>query len=145
MTDFSQMSARALRKVAPGLGITGASRMTKQEILDAIIALDPANRRAGTMTRGERDALHRVSTNVYDPAGHLTPHDARSLAGRNRQGRRWTTGVKYDDAQQRVIIKVRQPADRRDRAGLQQPAQRIDLMHKRAAMRRNAFGMPVAR
>lgn len=36
MTDFASMSARELRSIAPSYGVTGASRMKKDELVEAL-------------------------------------------------------------------------------------------------------------
>jgi hypothetical protein len=84
----SGLTVRELRKEAAALGIVGASRMTKDEVVAAIAALDPSNRRAGNMTRGERDALKPTPYTLYHPAQSLTPGVLRSKASLSRFDRR---------------------------------------------------------
>lgn len=81
-------NVHALRKQASRLGITGASRMTKDQVIAAIGALDPSNRRAGNMTRGERDSLRAKAYLLYHPAQNLSQADARSKSSLPRFERR---------------------------------------------------------
>jgi hypothetical protein len=76
MSEYTNMSARQLRKVAPSLGITGASRMTKDQILDRI-------------AETQRATLPGVvSVSLYDPAATIPEGRAESRAALPRALRR---------------------------------------------------------
>ncbi len=189
---YQNMPARQLRKVAPQIGLTGASRKTKDEIVSwidqnvgaltpeqrGLVGLDEApidvarerkrprgvlsditararrqgatpdvaildettsaERRAGSMTRGERDALRRTPRAVYDPAAHLSAAEQR-VAG-SRWQRRHRTGTAWNDATQRtaLVMKMtraeRRAAQRRTQARMQPAVWAIELGTGRAVL-----------
>lgn len=121
MSDYPNMGARQLRKLASAKGITGASRMTKAEILFELATLeDTSLRQAGTMTRGERDELRPRAYVLYHPAQGLDDHDLKSKASLSRYHRRhtvhnaktlgglrtWVTNVKRADRKAGVMVPV---------------------------------------
>lgn len=112
MNDFSKMSARELRKIAPAYGVTGASRMTKDEI---VLALSGARQ---PFDREARDALHRVPQVAYDPAGHL---GRVGTGGLNRFHRRHVVHTAYGDAREATTFYSRRKRHQRV-AGLMVPA-----------------------
>lgn len=151
MPDFSQMSARELRSIAPTYGITGASRKLaktiRAELAAAFEAARIEGRRRGyqfstlapiseghpeprvVFDREARDALAAQPVLVYDPAENITKAQQRSRAAKVRFDRRHYT-VKSERGDR--IVKNLKPFQRR--RGIQAPATRDDLMLNRVAL-----------
>lgn len=122
-TQAAKMGARELRKMASTAGVTGASRMTKDEILDAM-----AQARVFSFDRDARDALKPTATHIYDPAGHINHADRRRRYGRAAKNR-------HDRRHFQTQTKGTANLPRRARlAGLQKPATRLDLIVARVSL-----------
>jgi hypothetical protein len=136
MSDFRSMGARELRKIAPKLGLTGASRMSQASIvawIESYITILTPEQRAfigATFDREARDALHRAPVLVYDPAGHLTAKQRAQRNAKNRAERRHTIVrvTQIDGATH--WIKRRIPRQFRV-GGVMQPATRLELIKAR--------------
>ncbi len=152
MPDFSQMSARELRSIAPTYGITGASRKLAKTIraeLDALhVEAVVEGRRRGihlatvapiggdfdkaprvVFDREARDALAAQPVLVYDPAEQLTKAHLNTRGARVRSDRRHYT-VKSERGD--LIVKTLPRQQRR--RGVQVPATREALMLNRVAL-----------
>lgn len=112
MIDYASMTVRQLRKLAPTLGVAGASRMTKDEILAALPRI---------FDRAARDALHRTPMTAYHPAGHLTS-GARAASRFERRHQSFTS---WQDDAKPVVLTVRRTRARIDRAATMVPATRM--------------------
>lgn len=136
MTDFASMTARELRKIAPEHGVTGASRMTKPEIVAALTDPTRVKPRSEKFSarkpfdRWARDTMHRKAVTIYDPAAEVPEdHDRRADLRRELRRHRFDTVMLLDGG--RTTRKVRLKKDKRV-AGLMVPATKLTLALGRA-------------
>lgn len=166
MNPHSNKNIGTLRKLASSLGITMASRKKKDELLSLIADREKerqaaeagtrafgsygkkrteaekaelGQRKAGSMTRAERDALKATPVTIFDPGHAVTRGDLRSRRGFARFERR------HSIFQTKTLGGVVQthvrniPAHLR-REGVMVPATRRDLMEGRIREGVSAFG-----
>lgn len=123
MTEYASMSARQLRKIAPSLGVTGASRMTKEQIIAAL----PSPR----FDRAARDALKRRPVVIWDAYTESLEPDGPGNQTREHRRKfvlKYRTTAGFVGISKRMIPKAHRPR------GTARPATRLDLIRARVAL-----------